>query len=277
MTEYTIYCDESIKQGKYYSNFYGGVLVTSCHKDEILMTLKAKKEELFGSGEVKWSKVSPAYLNKYLSMIELFFDLIEAGKIKMRVMFTQNARVPTGLTKEHIENEYFILYYQFLKSAFGLKYSNSGIEPVYLRLYFDQFPDTKEKVQKFKRFVVNLNNSEDFKGANICIREDDIAEVNSKKHVILQCCDVVMGSMQFRLNDLHKEKPPGERLRAKKTVAKENLYKYINKRIRKIYPGFNIGDSTGRRTWDCVWEHRYRHWKFIATNNVYDESKCKPK
>ena len=27
MTKYTIYCDESEKDGKYYSDFYGGVLV----------------------------------------------------------------------------------------------------------------------------------------------------------------------------------------------------------------------------------------------------------
>lgn len=27
--EYTIWCDESIKKGKYYSNFYGGLLIQS--------------------------------------------------------------------------------------------------------------------------------------------------------------------------------------------------------------------------------------------------------
>ena len=27
--EYQIFCDESVKRGKYFSNFYGGVLVNS--------------------------------------------------------------------------------------------------------------------------------------------------------------------------------------------------------------------------------------------------------
>lgn len=33
--EYIIYCDESIEKGKYYSDFYGGVLIGSTHLDAI--------------------------------------------------------------------------------------------------------------------------------------------------------------------------------------------------------------------------------------------------
>jgi len=275
--ECTIYCDESIKQGKYYGNFYGGALVFSKHQSEVLNGLKVKKEELFGSGEVKWSKVSPLYLDKYKEMMKVFFDFIEADKVKLRVMFTKNSHIPIGLTAEQIKNDYFILYYHFLKYAFGLRYSNQSEAPFYLRLYFDQLPDTKSKIQTFKGFIHNLQNLDEFKKANICIRHDDIAEINSKQHVILQCCDVVTGAMQFRLNDLHKEKPDGQRCRAKKTIAKDSLYKYIRGRIGKIYPGFNIGDSTGRRELNSLWIHQYRHWKFISTNSSYDGSKCKPK
>ena len=44
--EYIIYCDESVTDGKYYSDFFGGVLVRSVDFDEIKDTLEAKKEEL---------------------------------------------------------------------------------------------------------------------------------------------------------------------------------------------------------------------------------------
>ena len=91
-----------------------------------------------GLREIKWTKVSAAYLDKYMAMIKLFFDLIEEGKIKVRIMFTQNARQPVGLTREQIEESYFLLYYQFLKHGFGLIYSNDTKNPIYLRLYLDQ-------------------------------------------------------------------------------------------------------------------------------------------
>jgi hypothetical protein len=77
--------------------------------------------------------------------------------------------------------------------------------------------------------------------------------------------------MQFRLNDLHKKKPAGERRRAAKTIAKEKLYRYISYRIRCIYPGFNIGESTGHQG------DLSNRWKFVPKNREYDESKTKPK
>jgi hypothetical protein len=45
---------------------------------------------------------------------------VKAGKIKIRIMFTQNTHVALQLTKQHIDDRYFILYYHFIKNAFGL-------------------------------------------------------------------------------------------------------------------------------------------------------------
>lgn len=261
--QYIIYTDESVQQGKYHSNFYGGALVRSTDLDTVKSILDSEKKRL-GLQEIKWTKVSAAYLDKYLSMIKLFFDLIEAGLIKVRIMFTQNARAAVGLTREQIEESYFLLYYQFLKHAFGLIYSNDTGRPIYLRIYMDQLPDTKAKADKFKNFIYDLQSQQEFIKANIRIRKEDIVEVNSHDHIILQCTDVVLGAMQFRLNDLHKAIPEGQTRRAAKTVAKEKMYKYINSRIRDIYPGFNIGESTGHQgEISNRWNHPYRHWKFV--------------
>lgn len=54
----------------------------------------------------------------------IFFEFVKANKIKVRIMFRQNAQVPQNLTREHEENEYFLLYYQFIKHAFGIDYCN---------------------------------------------------------------------------------------------------------------------------------------------------------
>ena len=44
--------------------------------------------------------------------METFFDLVEADKIKTRIMFIQNSIVAKSLRSEQLENEYFLLYYQ---------------------------------------------------------------------------------------------------------------------------------------------------------------------
>ena len=41
--EYIIYCDESVSDGKYYTDFFGGVLVRNTHIDAIREALDAKK------------------------------------------------------------------------------------------------------------------------------------------------------------------------------------------------------------------------------------------
>lgn len=37
--EYFIWCDESVKKGKFFSNFYGGVLIQSKHLQEVTKNL----------------------------------------------------------------------------------------------------------------------------------------------------------------------------------------------------------------------------------------------
>ena len=51
--EYIIYCDESVTDGKYDSDFFGGVLVRSGDFDEIKDTLEAKKMDVKCSAYVR--------------------------------------------------------------------------------------------------------------------------------------------------------------------------------------------------------------------------------
>lgn len=270
--EYFIWCDESVKKGKYYSNFYGGVLVKAKDSKHVNDSLQQVCDKLFLKDELKWVKVSTAYLEKYKTLTDEFFRLMKAGKVKVRIMFTQNAEKPLGLTTEHLKNEYFILYYQFFKHAFGLPYSNPDLKPVFIRAYFDYLPDTLEMRQQFKEYIKGLQSQRMFQLAHIKFRKDDITEVDSKKHLLLQCLDIVLGSMAFRLNDMHKEKPEGQHRRGKKTIAKEKLYKHINKHIRELRPGFNIGISTGINLETDKWEHAYRHWKFSSVHVEIDKN-----
>jgi len=263
--EYIIYCDESSEKGAWFSDFYGGALVRSEYLLEVITTLENKKKELNFNGEVKWSKVpgNKHYAKKYRDLIDCFFDLVGDGKVKIRIMFRQNTVRHINLTAEHHENKYFILYYLFLKQRFVLDCSPAIPGGVRVRIYPDQIPDTKEKLDRFRIFLARMSNRPQLVQRGISIAKENITDVVSHDHVILQCLDIVLGAMHFRLNDLDKKKTPGKAHREKRTREKAKLYKLINFRIRQIYPNFNVGVSTGQRQPDSRWSDEYRHWRLM--------------
>lgn len=265
--EYIIYCDESNSNGSKFSDFFGGCIVSSKDWRPVTDALKAKKKELNLFGELKWTKVTAQYLNRYIDIVDLFFDFVREGKIKIRVMFRKNEDVPTSFATRHSDDKYFKLYYQFLKHSFGLKDIPQTGEDIFIRIYLDQLPDTREKCEEFKEYVRGLPaswNANRAEGSKLHIRKDDVADVCSHDHVLLQCTDIVLGAMYFQLNGLHTEKPEGSRTRGKRTIAKEKLYNHIHKRICEMLPNFNIGISTGKRNYENpTWELPYSHWKFV--------------
>jgi hypothetical protein len=270
--ELILYCDESDSSGRHYGNFYGGALVESKHLAEVIHRLESSKIRLHFFGEVKWQKITENYAEKYIEFATELFALMSEGKLKLRIMFTQNYFAATRLTPEQRENEFFILYFQFVKNAFGLRFAGVPGQQTGVRIYFDKLPDTAEKCAAFKGFVSGLNKNQGFRSAGVSIRQDQIAEVDSKDHVVVQALDVVLGAMQFRLNDKHLEKPEGSRVRGKRTLAKLRVYKHINRSIRALFGGkqFNIGTSTGRPDGTAAheWVDPYRHWLFRSQNAV---------
>jgi len=277
-SEYLIYADESEKRGEYFSDFYGGALVRSRDIDRVVRRLEAQKNASGFGSELKWRNVSYHWSGQYIGMMDCLFNLVAADLLKIRIMFTQNRYVPTNLTPDQRRNSFILLYYQFLKHAFGLRYADDVGGRVRCRLYLDELPVTKERFVAFRRHLSALSLSPEFRQAGVFMDEQDIAQVKSEQHIVLQCLDVVLGAMQFRLNDKHKLKPPGSRKRGKSTIAKEKVYRAINARIRGIYPHFNIGESTG--IGDDVsnrWRHPYRHWKFIPSERRLDPDRTKRK
>lgn len=267
--EYILWCDESEKRGRKFSNFYGGILVASSDKERIERALKAKKEELNLHGEIKWTKISATYLEKYIEYLDFFWQFVRSGEVKIRIMFMDNRNIRPDLTRQQKEEGFFILYYEFIKHAFG--FSTIMHDPdTRLRIMFDLLPDTKEKCDRFKNYILGLNKI--FAENNLLILKESIAEVTSHNHVLLQSMDIVLGAMDFRLNEKHLDKPEGQRNRGKKTIAKEKVYKHILNLIRDMYGyPFNIGISTGYKqtnTSQDRWLMPYRHWNFESATNT---------
>lgn len=268
--EFFIWCDESDSRGKFYSNFYGGVLVESQHIYQVQRTLTRVCRELHFYDEIKWHKVSKHYVDKYMQLMDAFFQLIGTGKIKLRIMFTQNSFDYTGLIDEHKSDEFLILYYHFIKHAFGLSHCNKTKEDIHLRLFFDQLPLKHEKRAQFKRYIKELQSLHPFKLNRLKIRKQDIIEVNSKRHLLVQLVDVVLGSICFRLNNKHREIPEGKKRRGKRTIAKEKLYKHIFKKIKEINPKFVLGTNTPTKRQEDYWLDLYRHWNFKSSEYEID-------
>lgn len=261
--EYLIYCDESLSKGQFFSHFYGGALVRSKDYIEVKEALDARKEELNLLGEIKWTKVSTNYLDKYKEMMDLYFRFIKEGKIKIRIMF----QAAMHEIEEHSDaDKYHILYYQFIKHAFGLPYRDEYVDDdVNLKLLFDMIPDTNQQNDDFKAHICYLQELQQFKKAKIHIRHDDISEIDSHKYSILQCMDIILGTMAFRLNNLHLEIPEGATEPGKKAKAKEALFNHILALIQESdgVKVFRIEESTMPDTAKCRWRTPYRHWKFI--------------
>ena len=273
---YYIWLDESDKDGAFYSNFYGGILIRSEHYEGVLAEMREAIESVgLTDEEVKWQKVNAYTSERYVVLVDLLFKLLTEDRVKIRIFFHHRQYVPVGLTPEKKRKEYSMLYYQFIKFAFGLQYSNDGGQPVRVRLLLDEMPLKGEDRKEFLECLYRLNNDAEFVKAGIRIGDGDIAEVNSKKHLPLQFMDLVLGAMSFWLNEKNKEKDPVTGKKGKRTVCKEKLYKYINRKTRELYPGFNVGVSTGIRCAEDRWLHPYRHWSFKPKNSERDKTLTK--
>lgn len=261
--EYWIFCDESVQEGPKFSHFFGGAIVPANRHATVENHLRVKKAEIGFLNELKWQRVSEHWLDGYARMITAFFDVIRAGNLRVRIMFSDNRVIPEGLSREQRDEGYFKLYYQFIKHAFGLRYIPSADQGTRLRLHFDQFPHTREKVQQFKGFLGALPEAAQLRDARLQLSPDHITEIDSKEHVLLQCVDLVLGAMAFRLNDMHKIKPEGSRIRGKRTLAKDRLYRHILAEIRTLKPALNPKISTAADPWPAgKWSMPYRHWSF---------------
>lgn len=88
---YYIWFDESDKEGEFYSNFYGGILIKSEHLEKVLQMMKCIVEEVGLSGEeVKWQKVNQYTFDKYIRLVDFVFDLLENGFAKIRIFPEQS-------------------------------------------------------------------------------------------------------------------------------------------------------------------------------------------
>lgn len=270
---FLVYLDESDKDGPYYSNFYGGIILDSdllnefnCRIGEVLSHTAINGEE------IKWQNVNAFTIEPYMRVVDELFAILSENKAKIRIFFRHNRHKPIGLSGEDKRYEYTKLYYQFIKHAFGFTEAPKDGDNR-LRLFIDEMPIPNEQRKKFLGFLYGLKDNPTFKRRNVQIVQNGIAEVDSKQHLPLQVMDLVLGSICFRLNNKHKIKNAVTGKRPKRTICKEKLYKYIRQKICILTSRqFNIGDSTGIQCNADKWDMPYMHWCFVPySSEITDE------
>lgn len=269
-----IWLDESDRHGEFYSNFYGGILVNSRNYREVMARMQRVVDEAGIRDEIKWQKVNEYHFEKYKLVIDELFALAKEEKLKIRIFFRHNQYTASRITADEKKAEYQMLYYQFIKFAFGLPFANDG-ELDFMTLYIDEMPLRQSDRDEFIQHLRDLANDPVLKRKGLQIAQDGIVEVNSKQHLPLQFMDLILGAICFKLNEKDKLKTEGENKIGKRTLIKLKLYKYINARIREIYPNFNIGITTPIRQASDSWIQVYRHWSFIPKYHTRDVSRTK--
>ena len=137
----------------------------------VIAGLQTCKTEQNLHNEIKWQRVTANYLEKYIAVMDAFFDFVAADTAKIRIMFTSNQYVPQGLTRDQPQTECHRLYYQFIKHAFGLQFSSAELEPpIQVRLNLDQMPTNRETTAQFKSYVEGLNRNRQMRDARHPVR-----------------------------------------------------------------------------------------------------------
>ncbi len=119
---FVVYADESNTHDRSLAHrqFYGGCLVPAEDRDSLARQLGALARGLGIVGELKWRKVRPDNADRVLEVMNAFFDMIEDGRMKLRVMWLPRSMDDILRDPRYADYGYYLLYYFFIVSGFAL-------------------------------------------------------------------------------------------------------------------------------------------------------------
>lgn len=253
MKNYIIICDESSKKGANFGYFYGGAIVEE-QKYYMLSDILNDYKTKFDLHELKRVKITEKNYKDYIKVMELFFTFVKSGDIKVRIMFSPNCELMTNIP--HSQNETFMkFYFTFIVNAFNIFYAKENIN---LFVLCDDLPETKEQNNKFKECLVSKIKTNKKPNTNkVYITKRQIQEVDSRKHVILQCIDVITGLVDFVLNT-----PMEEIKKSKRADARFKVWKSIYSIIKDLIPNFEMTKTTIPLYSHKAWNGEYKHFVY---------------
>lgn len=185
---FEIYCDESCQEvlkDKTAHNYMGlgGIWIPSENRKELKEGIKLIKDKHNIKGEIKWKKVSPAYINFYKEIIEFFFksDFIRARIIVIDTNQINNTR----FNKSDNELGFYKFYYQLLHHWI-LDYNSYSI-----------YLDMKMISDKTRIKVLN----EALQNSNLTSEIKNVQSIHSHESVGIQLADLLTGIVLAKFNN----------------------------------------------------------------------------
>ena len=250
-SRYIIASDESIKKGKNFGYFFGGCIIKENEYEKINDLINMYKSSL-GFNEIKRSKISKQNASDYIKILDLFFTFVKSGQIKVRIMYAPNKEL--NQFRHGQEDIYCKFYYTFFKLAFSVFYAK---EDIVLRLILDELPESPTVRNDFKNILVkNFHKISQNNETKVIIYKNRIQEANSKFHSIIQCIDVIVGVIEFYLNN-------STEIESNKGKAKIKIFEHIyDNYIKLLIPNFSFIKTTGYLNCYKSWLFPYKHLVF---------------
>lgn len=216
---YNIYCDESCHLQFDNSDIMliGGVTCERKKVRELSKKIRALKKQcgLKECFEIKWTKVSPAKLDFYISLIDLFFEM----PLQFRcVIATGKKSLNHEAFNQTYDEWYYKMYYLLLRQM---------LEPTEEYSVYVDIKDTNGG-RKVKELQEILNHSL-YSFYNTCIQKIQI--VKSNEIELLQLCDLLIGCIGFSnrfLNPL-----PLDGLKENISLAKIEMCQYLQSKAQR--------------------------------------------
>ena len=185
-----IYCDESchLERDRMKSMVLGAVWCPASHRSALGRKVKDLKRRfgLLPGFEIKWTKISPARLDFYLSLVDLFFD---QPLLRFRAIVVPDKGI---LDHERFNQSHDDFYYKI----WYLLLTHLVDDQHCFRVFLDiKDRRGREKVRKLHEVLCNAHYDFDRQ------RISDIEQVHSHDVPLLQLADLLVGA----LSHLHRE------------------------------------------------------------------------
>ncbi len=185
--DFEIYCDESglealtRKDAHLYTSI-GGIWMPSSYREEFKLKLSEIKLNHKIKGELKWSKISPAYYGLYAEVLEYFFQTEE---LRARVILIESITVDNiHFHNKDTELGFYKFYYQLLHHW------------IYDFNNYDIFLDFK--INRNKGRLKELKTV--LEAANITSNIKQVQALHSNESLGIQLADVLTGLVSAKFN-----------------------------------------------------------------------------
>jgi len=186
--EFEVYCDESglealTNKNEHRFTAIGSIWLPANKRDELKLALNAIKDRYQIKGELKWNKVSPAYLRLYQDVLTYFFN---AAYIRFRVIMIEVQKADAlSFHNGDVELGFYKFYYHLLHHWL-LDNNNYNI---FVDLKVNR---NKGRLNELKRLLQEAN------------RTSTVAQVQglpSEQSLGIQLADVLTGIVAAKFNN----------------------------------------------------------------------------